>query len=50
MNNKFNFRKSKLHKKYGLSLSLTESEMTKEIGAYKIWDCGLFRYIWKKED
>nr|DAK84574.1 MAG TPA: endonuclease-like protein [Caudoviricetes sp.] len=47
---KFKFRKSKLHKKYGLSLSLTESEMTKEIGAYKIWDCGLFRYIWKKED
>lgn len=47
---KFNFRKSKLHKKYGLSLSLTESEMTKEIGAYKIWNCGLFRYIWKKEE
>lgn len=47
---KFNFRKSKLHKKYGLSLSLTENEMTKEIGAYKIWNCGLFRYVWKKED
>lgn len=44
---KFNFRKSKLHKKYGLSLSLTENEMTKEIGAYKIWDCGLIKYIWK---
>ena len=43
---KFNFRKETLHKKYGLPLELTESEMAKQIGAYKIWDCGLYKYVW----
>ena len=43
---KFNFRKKILNKKYGLPLSMTESEMTKELGYYKIWDCGLIRYVW----
>ncbi len=46
---KFGFRKEILHKKYGLPLSMTENEMTEYIGAKKIWDCGLFKYIWKKE-
>ena len=45
---KFNFRKNTLHKKYGLSLDMTESKMAKEIGYSKIWDCGLYRYVWKK--
>ena len=45
---KFNFRKKLLNKKYGLPLTMTESEMAKEIGAFKIWDCGLFRYVWNK--
>ena len=44
---KFNFRKKILNKKFGLPLSMTESEMTKELGYYKIWDCGLIKYIWK---
>lgn len=44
---KFNMRKRLLNKKYGLSLKLTESEMTKKLGYYKIWDCGLIKYIWK---
>ena len=43
---KFGFRKQKLHKKYGLPLTMTESEMTKELGYYKIWDCGLIKYVY----
>lgn len=45
---KFNFRKQILHKKYGLPLTMTETEMTKALGYYRIWDCGLIKYIWKK--
>lgn len=44
---KFGFRKQILHKKYGLPLDMTENEMTVKLGYYKIWDCGLIRYIWK---
>lgn len=45
---KFGFRKNILNKKYGLDLSLTETEMVKLIGFDRIWDCGLFKYEWKK--
>ncbi len=45
---KFNFRKQILHKKYGLPLTMTEDEMTKQLGYYKIWDCGLIKYVWRK--
>jgi hypothetical protein len=45
---KFNFRKKKLIKKYGFEENLTESEMTKKINVQKIWDCGLIKYIWRK--
>jgi very-short-patch-repair endonuclease len=44
---KFGFRKQVLHKKYGLPLTMTETEMTKSLGYYKIWDCGLIRYVWR---
>lgn len=47
---KFNFRKSTLNNRYGLPLSMTESEMTKKLGYSKVWDCGLYRYIWKKPE
>ena len=47
---KFNFRKQILHRKYGFPLTMTESEMCNKIKAHKIWDCGLFKYVWKKED
>ena len=47
---KFNFRKQILHKKYNLPLTMTENEMCNQIKAHKIWDCGLFKYIWKKEE
>lgn len=47
---KFGFRKQKLHKKYGLPLSMTEDEMTKELGYARIWDCGLIKYIWSRDN
>ena len=45
---KFGFRKQILHRKYGLPLSMTEKEMCNKLGFHRIWDCGLFRYVWKK--
>ena len=47
---KFRLRKKILNRKYGLSLDLTETQMANEIGAKKIWDCGLYKYIWKNLD
>jgi hypothetical protein len=46
---KFRFRKEKLHKKYGFPLTMTETEMVKELGYDRIWDCGLFKYEWKPQ-
>lgn len=46
---KFGFRKQILHQKYGFPLTMTESEMTKELGYYKIWDCGLLKYVWDEQ-
>lgn len=43
---KFGFRKNKLSKKYGLPLSMTETEMTQKLGWTRIWDCGLIKYVW----
>lgn len=47
---KFGFRKKKLNRKYGLPLSMTESEMTQKLGYDKIFDCGLIRYVWKNKN
>lgn len=46
---KFCFRKQILHKKYGLPLELTEKQMCDKIGAYRIWNCGLLKYVWTKK-
>lgn len=43
---KFNFRKKLLSKRYGVDEKKTETELTNELGYYKIWDCGLIRYKW----
>lgn len=43
---KFGFRKHLLSKRYGLDINLTETEMTKELGYNRIWDCGLIKYIY----
>lgn len=45
---KFNCRKERLHKKYGLPMTMTEKEMTNELKFYRIYDCGLFKYVWTK--
>lgn len=47
---KFGFRKKILLKKYPhkLNENMTEREMCKKINAYRIWDCGLIKYVWKK--
>lgn len=47
---KFNFRKNVLHKKYNLPLTMTESEMTEQIKAVRIYDCGLIKYVWKNQN
>lgn len=46
---KFNFRKQKLLKKYpqvGLTKEMTEKQMTEKLGFYRIWDCGLIKYVY----
>ena len=45
---KFGFRKSVLHRKYGLPMHMTETEMATALGYDRIWDCGLFKYVWRK--
>ena len=47
---KFNFRKQALHKKYGFPLTMTELEMTRELGYDRIWDCGLIKYVYYNEN
>lgn len=48
---KFNFRKDKLVKKYPhLNPRMTETEMVKELGYDRIWDCGLIKYVYKKHE
>jgi len=47
---KFNFRKQILLKKYpnsDLTEDMTEYEMTQKLGFYRIWDCGLYKFMWK---
>jgi len=43
------FKKSNLLKKYDLDERLSEVEIAREIGYGRIWDCGLFKYVWRKE-
>ena len=45
---KMSMCKSILSKKYGFPMTMTELEMAKELGYDRIWDCGLFKYMWKK--
>ena len=44
---KFGFRKQKLSKKYNLPLSMTEKEMCDKLGFERIWNCGLYKYVWR---
>ena len=45
---KMNFNKKTLSKKHGFPIEMTETEMAKELGYDRIWDCGLIKYIWNK--
>lgn len=45
---KFNLRKKEIHRKYNFDMSMTESQMVKKLGLIRIWDCGLYRYVWTK--
>ena len=50
---KFAFRKQALLKKYpdkGLNNQMTELQMTQILGFSRIYDCGLIKYIFKKND
>ena len=49
---KFGFRKNILLKKYPdkLNANMTETEMAKALGYDRIWDCGLIKYVWTKEN
>lgn len=44
------FCKKRLNKKYGLSLKLTELEMTRKLGFDRIWNCGSVTYQYKDSD
>lgn len=43
---KMSLSKKLLSKKYGLDIRMTESEMAKELGYDRIWDCGLVKYVY----
>lgn len=50
---KFLCRKNRLIKKYpnkGLMNSMTETEMCKILKFYKIWNCGLLKYVYINQD
>lgn len=47
---KFTFNKHKLSKLYGFPLTMTEKEMAIKAGFDRIWDCGLFKYVWKNNE
>lgn len=45
---KMGFNKKSLNRKYGFPMEMTETEMVKELGYDRIWDCGLIKYIWEQ--
>ena len=45
---KFAFRKSALSKKYGFPLTMTERQMTEKAGFKRIYDAGLYKFVWKR--
>ena len=47
---KMRFNKKSLSKKYGFPMTMTETEMAKELGYDRIWDCGLIKYVYTNPD
>lgn len=48
--NRFNFKKSILMKKYNCPQNMSEHEFCKSKGWYRIYDCGCLCYEWKSEN
>lgn len=46
--NKIIFNKKYLNKKYNFPINMSKYEMIKKLGFDKIWDCGRFKFVWKK--
>lgn len=46
---KMSMSKKVLCKKYGFPMTMTELEMAKSLGYDRIWNCGLFKYVWRKD-
>ena len=50
---KFNFRKKHIIRKFpneGFNMNMTEREMMLKLGIPRIYDCGLFKYVWYKNE
>ena len=47
---KMKMNKKMLSKKYGFPLTMTETEMARELGYDRIWDCGLIKYVWEAKN
>lgn len=47
---KMRLSKRVLMKKYGFPETMTETEMAKELGYDRIWNCGLAKYVWTAKD
>ena len=45
---KMSMSKTILGKKYNLPSNMTEWEMAKSLGYDRIWNCGLFKYVWRR--
>lgn len=43
------FKKKDVMKKHGFPETMTLTEMTRKLGYDRIWDCGLFKYVWTKK-
>lgn len=43
---KFGYRKQRLSSIYGFPMSMTEIEMTRALNLNRIWDAGLFKYVY----
>ncbi len=45
---KMSMTKTILSKKYDLPMTMTEWEMARSLGYDRIWNCGLFKYVWRR--
>lgn len=46
---KFSCRKQRIiGKSENLNMSMKETEMTRQLNLYRIWNCGLLKYVWKQ--